>query len=185
MVKREREREAHLESCREPVATVTGKVASPVGRCCYSNQPQWPSDAAWKREQEVKKWGKEWQKIYAEVFDLSKRAMGEGWASYEIGWKAWYKKIKCVSAHAGMHAGAQLGLVEISTLSKQRWRCWMDEGRENPSLGSPLGKNRSGTLREVLHKLNKLTSQLTTSMGWWITGGYVFISQQRVSQLKG
>ncbi len=55
--KRERDGVAHLESCREPVATVTGKVASSVGRCCHSNQPRWPSDAA-EREREVKNGGR-------------------------------------------------------------------------------------------------------------------------------
>jgi len=66
---------AHLESCREPVATVTGKVASSVGRCCHSNQPQWPSDAA-EREREVKNGGRSGKKIHAEVFDVSKRDGG-------------------------------------------------------------------------------------------------------------
>lgn len=34
-----------LKFCREPVATVTGKVAGSCGWRYHGNHPQWPSDA--------------------------------------------------------------------------------------------------------------------------------------------
>lgn len=34
-----------MKFCREPVATVTGKVAGSCGWCNHGNHPQWPSDA--------------------------------------------------------------------------------------------------------------------------------------------
>ncbi len=42
---RERDWVTCSKFCREPVATVTGKVAGSCGWCYHGNHPRWPSDA--------------------------------------------------------------------------------------------------------------------------------------------
>lgn len=49
------ERVTCLKFCREPVATVTGKVVSSCGWCYHGNHPQQPSDAETENVEKAKK----------------------------------------------------------------------------------------------------------------------------------
>ena len=47
-----------MKFCREPVATVTGKVAGSCGWCYHGNHPQWPSDAERENVEERERAGR-------------------------------------------------------------------------------------------------------------------------------